>query len=122
MNLLGRLFRFVDRRTHDVPVAEERRGSKRSRMKQADEALQKAIVDLDKTVRLTREDFLPPKREVANDIQHQVQFVTFRDICTFSGSKELSVRLCRHPKHEAANTGIATCEETVCPLLRPLTA
>ena len=84
MNLLGRLFRFVDRRTHDVPVADERRGSRRSRMKQADDALAKALNDLEKTVRLKREDFLPPKREVANDIQHQVQFVTFRDICSFS--------------------------------------
>ena len=111
--------RIINRRKQDVPVSIDRRVGK-TKMRDADKMLRDAIQDLEQTVRLKREDFL--KREVANDIQHQVQFVTFRDICSFSGSKELAIRLCRNPKHEAANTGIATCEETLCPLLREITA
>lgn len=122
---MGNLRAFIgglfDRRKRDKPVATDRR-HRPSGIKDSDAHLKAAMEHLSETVRLTRKDFEPPKREIANDHQEQVQFVTFRDMCSFSGSKELAIRLCRHPKHEAANTGVATCEETVCPLLRPSTA
>lgn len=55
------------------------------------------------------------KRIVANDIQQIVQFQTFASVCPDRGSEEITVRLCRNPGHEAANTGIAVCDEQVCP-------
>ena len=55
------------------------------------------------------------RKIVANDIQQTVQFPTFASVCPDRGSEEITVRLCRNPKHEAANTGIAVCEEQVCP-------
>lgn len=53
----------------------------------------------------------------ANDIQNTVEFSTFADICEHRGSKDITVRLCRHKGHEAANTGIAVCAEPVCPIM-----
>lgn len=110
----------MERRTHNEPVAIDRR--KRISSKDADQLLHDATERLDRTVKLKREDFL--KMEVlgvANDIQQQVQFTTFRDICDFSGSRELTILLCRNPKHPAANTGIATCDEQLCPFMRGIT-
>lgn len=54
----------------------------------------------------------------ANDIQNTVEFETFADICEHRGSKDIIVRLCRNPGHEAANTGIAVCAEKVCPIIK----
>lgn len=51
----------------------------------------------------------------SNDIQQTVQFNTYADICRHRGSRDITVRLCRNPAHEAANTGIAICAEKVCP-------
>lgn len=51
----------------------------------------------------------------SNDIQQTVQFNTYADICRHRGSRDITVRLCRNPAHEAANTGIAICHEKVCP-------
>lgn len=56
--------------------------------------------------------------ESANDIQQTVQFFTYADICKHRGSKEITVRLCRNPAHEASNTGLAVCAEQVCPDMR----
>ena len=57
-----------------------------------------------------------------NDPQQTVIFSTFREICRFATSKEFAVRFCRHPKHEAANTGMATCNESQCPITHGKTA
>lgn len=54
----------------------------------------------------------------ANDIQHTVQFNTFAEICEHRGSRDITVRLCRNPQHEAANTGVAVCAEPVCPIVK----
>lgn len=51
----------------------------------------------------------------SNDIQQTVQFNTYADICRHRGSRDITVRLCRNPAHEASNTGIAICAEQVCP-------
>lgn len=51
----------------------------------------------------------------SNDIQQTVQFNTYADICRHRGSRDITIRLCRNPSHEAANTGIAVCAEKVCP-------
>lgn len=115
-NLREFFSRIGGRRKVNVPVDQDRRGIG---LKEAKDRLKSAH---DRLEEMVKQQTSPRKREVANDIQHQVQFVTFRDICTFSGSKELAIRLCKHPKHEAANTGIATCDELLCPLLREITA
>ena len=51
-----------------------------------------------------------------NDPQQTVIFSTLQDICQYATSKDFAVRFCRNPKHEAANTGVATCNEGQCPL------
>ena len=58
------------------------------------------------------------EKRASNDGQQQVIFKTLAAVCSNRGSKEISVRLCRSPDHEAANTGIAICAETVCPILK----
>lgn len=54
----------------------------------------------------------------ANDGQQQVIFKTLAAVCSYRGSREITVRLCRSPDHEAANTGVAVCAESVCPILK----
>lgn len=104
---------FMERRKKSVPVSHERR-SANNRMRDADKRLSESIDKLDRTVRLRREDFI--RRTVANDIQTVTIFSTFSDICTWK-VPNLSVRMCRHPQHEAANTGVAKCDEHLCPFM-----
>lgn len=107
------LRRFMgDRRTHSENVPQERR--KKITRSEADKRLREAVDDLDRTVRMRSDDF---KCEAVNDIQTQVIFATFSEICTFR-VPNLAVRICRHEKHEAANTGIAICNESQCPFAR----
>ena len=56
------------------------------------------------------------KRVVANDIQQVVDFSTFAEICPYK-LRQGEFRLCKHPDHEAANTGVAKCHEELCPLM-----
>lgn len=58
------------------------------------------------------------EKRASNDGQQQVIFQTLADVCTHRGSKEITVRLCRSPDHEAANTGVSICAEPVCPILK----
>ncbi len=103
-----------DRRTHDEPVSLERRKRKVS-MRDADKRLHESMDRFEQTVRIKREDFF--RREVSNDIQQTVQFSTYREICSFKVDAGIH-RLCRHSNHEAANTGIAKCNEELCPVMR----
>lgn len=103
---------FGDRRTHDESVVVERRTT--HKRKDVDDRLKNAVHDFEQTVRMRREDLF--KRLAVNDVQQTVQFNTFRMICkhTLLAGEH---RLCRHPDHEAANTGIAKCAEQVCPIM-----
>ena len=110
--------RFFDRRKRSEPVVEERRQEPqrrqaRQRAKQADQQLDEALDDL---TTLLGKRHSKPKARAMNDMQQTVIFSTFREICRFATSKEFAVRFCRHPKHEAANTGMATCNEGQCPI------
>lgn len=98
---------IADRRKSDVPVSPDRR---RSGMKHADERLRHALERIQRATKVLR-------REVANDIQQVVRFETFAEICTYN-SRQGEFRLCKNPDHEAANTGIAKCNDELCPLMR----
>lgn len=112
MGKIREMLRFFDRRRRSEPVVVERRHTKPS-LKSSREHLRTALREFDSAARrLTGE-----KREVANDIQQTVKFSTFREICTFR-VPQVQVRLCRHPKHDAANTGTAACDEQLCPIMR----
>lgn len=114
MGSVRRWFSWItDRRRINVPVSDERRGRKRlSRMQEADKRLEEAMERLDRTVRLERKDW----KYSANDMQQEVIFPTFRSVCRYA-LEAGEHRLCRHPLHEAANTGIAPCAEEICPIL-----
>ena len=58
------------------------------------------------------------EERAANDGQQQVVFKTLAGICPHRGSKEITVRLCRNDEHAAADTGVAVCAESVCPILK----
>lgn len=66
-----------------------------------------------RVLRISRQE-----ERAANDGQQQVIFKTLADVCSHRGSREITVRLCRSPEHEAANTGVAVCAEPVCPILK----
>lgn len=77
-----------------------------------------AIEDLQKTVRMTKDElFAEARREVANDVQHTVVFSTFAEICRYRTKQGVYV-LCRNGAHEASGTGVAACAEELCPLMR----
>ena len=115
-SLIDKLRGIVGERRHtDKPVAEDRRSGKRSQRAQADQRLWDALDDLERTLGL-REPKNGVKFVASNDRQQVVIFSTFRDICEFKLSQGI-YRLCRHPAHEAANTGLAKCEEGLCPKL-----
>ena len=77
-----------------------------------------AIDELEKTVRMTKEELFAKERmEVANDVQHTVVFSTFAEVCRFRTKQGIYV-LCRNGAHEASGTGVAACAEELCPLLR----
>ena len=104
--------KFFDRRKRALPVDAERR-QQRPRLKDADQQLDEALDDL---TTLLGKRHSKPKARAMNDSQQTVIFSTFRDICRYATSKDFAVRFCRNPKHEAANTGVATCNEGQCPL------
>jgi len=105
--------RLLDRRHKQKPVQTDRR-TPRNRIRETDERLHHAVEDLEQTLSIHTDKFW---KRSANDVQQEVQFVTFRSICTYSVEAGVH-RLCRHPKHEAANTGIATCDEQLCPIIK----
>lgn len=112
-NLIDRLRSFVGNRRSGAPkpVRENRREQRRN----ADERLQNALTDFERALGLKE----PPNDEkfnASNDRQQVIIFSTFRDICEFKLSQG-GYRLCKHPAHEAANTGISKCEEGLCPKL-----
>ena len=77
-----------------------------------------AIDELEKTVRMTKEELFASERiEVANDIQHTVIFSTFAEICRYRTRQGIYM-LCKNGAHEASGTGIAKCAEELCPLMR----
>ena len=114
MSLLGRIRSMwnLDRRKRQTPVATERRT--RHKRKDVEQRYTNAIEDFSETVRANRTDIV--SKFSANDNQQVIIWSTFRDLCTH-GLKAGEYFLCRHPKHEAANTGIAKCEQQVCPLI-----
>lgn len=103
--------RLTDRRKLNIPVSIDRRAPQAREIK---ERLDRAHERLLETVKKHTGE-LP--RIAANDIQQVVIFSTFREICSFRLTAG-EHRLCRHEKHEAANTGIAPCNEQLCPSLR----
>ena len=84
-------------------------------MKEADQRLHETLDRLERTVRMNRYDL---KRivDVANDVQQTTIFSTFQEICEYH-LQQGEYRLCRHRLHEAANTGMARCEEKLCPVM-----
>lgn len=106
-DIVGCMF---ERRKRNEPVSVDRR--KLTRLQSADKRLHEALRKLNESVRPKSDD----NRKVANDSQQEVQFATFRDICTFR-LEAGQHRLCRHKNHEAANTGVAKCDEAVCPFM-----
>jgi hypothetical protein len=114
---MGKVFQRIiglwkERRHHNIPVAVERRSQPTRR--EAKARVADALEDLERTVTNYRPD---NKEFSANDVQQEVQFTTFRAICRFK-LKQGDYNLCRNPAHEAANSGIAKCEEQVCPFMR----
>lgn len=111
---LKRIFGFGERRKEQRPVTNERRRDRRTRMQRSEESLLETTRVFDSAVRGKRDTLL--RREAANG-QNQVQFDTMQAVCP-DAVRAGEHRLCRHPRHEAANTGIAVCDERLCPLLR----
>ena len=103
-----------DRRQNNLPVNQDRR--KQSKSKEAEKRLRDALEDFKETVRVRRPDDEVRRFLASNDRQQVVLFSTFRDICEF-GIRAGEHRLCRHPSHEAANSGIARCDEAICPAI-----
>ena len=101
-----------ERRTRNEPVADDRR-RKKIGLRESQELLHTAAKDLDQTVRIRRSDFL---KFSANDVQQTTIFSTFQEICEYH-LQQGEYRLCRHRLHEAANTGMARCEEKLCPVM-----
>lgn len=110
-----------DRRTHDEPVAVERRRDWHGGIKGTQKRVERAVEDLDRTVRLRQDDIerCQQQSDGANDGQQVVIFSTLQEVCRFRGSDALRVRLCRNANHgDAANTELAICDERNCPILR----
>ena len=106
-----------DRRTKAIPVANDRRRKKMS-IKEVDQKLGDAMDNLERTIRMKRDDFFNERVAVANDIQTVVVFKTFAEICRFRGSDSLTLRICRNERHQdAANSALAICNEEKCPLI-----
>lgn len=103
---------WKERRHTSIPVSTDRR-KPRMTLRQVDDRLHSALDDLEKTVKLKREDFT---RMVANDSQQTVIFSTYREICRDRVVAGETI-LCRNKAHEAANTGIAKCTEQLCPVM-----
>jgi hypothetical protein len=106
---------FGNRRHRDEPVAVERRAKPPTR-KEINHRLDNAVDDFERTVRMNRDDFFRGEKFTANDVQQEVIFSTFRSICRFK-VEQGQFNLCRNPAHEAANSGIAKCDEQVCPFM-----
>ena len=107
-----------ERRKRDIPVALERRGSGRKRRQEVEKRYDDAVADLERTVRMNRDDIFKNQTLVINDAQQVVIFNTYREICPAKGPEVGQYRLCRHPNHQdAANTALPKCEEEKCPLL-----
>ena len=87
-------------------------------VKAAQSRVNNAIDELEKTVRMTKEELFASERiEVANDIQHTVIFSTFAEICRYRSRQGIYV-ICRNGAHAASGTGVAQCAEELCPLMR----
>ena len=105
---------WFDRRRRNDPVSFDRR-RRRSKRKEVEQRCADALDDFAQTTSMSRDDDLC--KRVANDVQQEVQFDTFRAICRFQ-IRQGEYILCRNPSHEAANTGIAKCDEQLCPFMR----
>lgn len=112
---------FGNRRKRDDPRDDDRRGGGgMRRFKEAAEKERDAQDELNRTVRMRRDDLL--KKFGSNDHQQVVIFSTFQEICRFNLPMG-DVRICRHPKHkDAANSDLAICDEKNCPLIGPAAA
>lgn len=127
MNLLRKL--LADRRKEEKEVRDDRRGKGPiKRWKDSGDRLDRVVDDLYKTVKVGREDFCRQMQEegdcpvlVDNHIARELKFDTFAEICEFRYSPENSLmRLCKNPKHEAHASGIAPCQQGLCPKLKDL--
>lgn len=115
-NILGRLRGlFGNRRKRDEPRDDDRRGGggRGDRMKAAEKKADAALDELNRTVRMRREDFM--ERAAQNDHQQVVIFSTFREICQQKGPELGAIRLCRHPSHPDAANAHKICDENKCP-------
>lgn len=108
--------RFLNRRKAQEPITVERRSSQKVR--DVDARLHHAVEDLEQTLSARRDDWF---KRVANDIQQEVIFSTFREVCSYKSGLG-QYRICRHPKHSAANSGLAPCDEQSCPIILGKTA
>ena len=82
------------------------------------------VEDLNKTISMKSSNFIAMMQNsreheltiVANGASKTVEFITFAEICRFHYSpKDSLMSLCKNPKHEAAQSGIAPCQRAVCP-------
>ena len=112
---IRRFISFLERRKHDVPVEKERRVNGRNRYERARDEMHDALGDLEKTIRVRREDLI--KRD-CDSPGKTVIFETYRDICPQRGPELIGVRYCRHPDHpDKSTTAHTICEEKKCPRL-----
>ena len=106
MNLLRR---FLDRRKTRTHMDSERR---KPTLRETDEMLSEVIADIERTASIKRTPSL-----IHDSPWNHVEFSSFASQCEYrytNGSGELHA-ICKNPKHEAAGTGIASCNKQMCP-------
>ena len=74
-----------ERRKRDMPVSLERRGSGKKRRQEVEKRYDDAVADLERTVRMNRDDIFKNQTLVINDAQQVVIFNTYREICPAKG-------------------------------------
>lgn len=80
--------------------------------------------DLNRTISMKREDFAAflGESKRLHAIMGTVDWDSYHAICEHrSYPKDSLMRLCKHPDHEAAKSGIAACKIELCPRLLEVT-
>lgn len=119
--MLG-LFRafWRDRRRQDLPVEHENRGSRRAKIRKADDELMQAVTRFKETVQAHTDD-LHHQRVGRYVGQRIVIWSTFWPVCKYNAGGAQK-RLCGNPAHSAFGTDDpAYCDEDRCPLLVAVT-
>lgn len=118
---------FKDRRRGNVSVSNERRGGMGQKINAANHRLNCALDELNQTLTMSRAEFASmlaqdahqeseKVRLILDSPWNHVEFVSFSEKCEFLYKAETSLgKLCRHPKHSAYSTGMASCSRALCP-------